>query len=99
MHNDRYEIDILQNNQWKVLRYCNNMQEVCYAVKSVRSNRKCKLRVLENNNILEFINDDDFSLFYFIQKYEYYDDIQSFIADQKVLSRYIKFVGDKDDNN
>ena len=89
-----YEIDILKNNQWKLLRYCSSIREVCNTVKAVRSKQQCKLRVLENNNVLEFINDDNYSLFYFIQKYEHYEDMQSMLRDQKILGRYYKLVGD-----
>ena len=89
-----YEIDILKNNQWKLLRYCSSIREVCTTVKAVRSKQQCKLRVLENNNVLEFINDDNYSLFYFIQKYEHYEDMQSMLRNQKILGRYYKLVGD-----
>lgn len=89
---DKYEIDILKNNQWKLLRHCSSIQEVCTTIKAVRSKHKCRLRVLENNNVLEFINDDDYSLFYFIQKYEHYEDMQSMLKDQKILGKYYKFI-------
>ena len=82
-----YEIDILKNNQWKLLRYCSSIREVCNTVKAVRSKQQCKLRVLENNNVLEFINDDNYSLFYFIQKYEHYDSIREMIQAQKVIGK------------
>ncbi len=88
----KYEIDILKDNQWKLLKYCNNMSEVCLTVKLIRTKNTNKLRVLENDILLEFINDDNFSLFYFIQKYEHYDSIREMLQDQKVLGRYYKFV-------
>lgn len=90
----RYEVDILKNNEWEVLKYCNTMSEVCLILKLIRTKSNYKLRVLENDILLEFINDDNFSLFYFIQKYEYYEDMQSMLRDQKILGRYYKLVGD-----
>lgn len=90
----RYEVDILKNNEWEVLKYCNTMSEVCLILKLIRTKSNYKLRVLENNILLEFINDDNFSLFYFIQKYEHYDSIREMLQDQKVLGKYYKFVGD-----
>lgn len=90
----RYEVDILKNNEWEVLKYCNTMSEVCLTLKLIRTKSNYKLRVLENDILLEFINDDNFSLFYFIQKYEYYEDMQSMLRDQKILGRYYKLVGD-----
>ena len=90
----RYEVDILKNNEWKVLKYCNTISEVCLTLKLIRTKSNYKLRVLENDILLEFINDDNFSLFYFIQKYEHYEDMQSMLRDQKILGRYYKLVGD-----
>ena len=90
----RYEVDILKNNKWEVLKYCNTMSEVCLTLKLIRTKSNYKLRVLENDILLEFINDDNFSLFYFIQKYEHYDSIREMLQDQKVLGKYYKFVGD-----
>ena len=90
----RYELDILKNNEWEVLNYCNTMSEVCLTLKLIRTKSNYKLRVLENDILLEFINDDNFSLFYFIQKYEHYDSIREMLQDQKVLGRYYKLVGD-----
>lgn len=87
----RYEVDILKNNEWEVLKYCNTMSEVCLTLKLIRTKSNYKLRVLENDILLEFINDDNFSLFYFIQKYEHYDSIIEMLQDQKLLGRYYKF--------
>ena len=89
----RYEVDILKNNEWEVLKYCNTMSEVCLTLKLIRTKSNYKLRVLENDILLEFINDDNFSLFYFIQKYERYEDMESMLRDQKILGRYYKLVG------
>lgn len=88
----KYEIDILKNNEWKLLKYCNSMSEVCVTVKLIRTKNNNNLRILENDLLLEFISDDDFSLFYFIQKYEHYDNIKEMLQDQKVLGRYYKFI-------
>ena len=87
----RYQIDVLINNQWKILKQCKTMQEVCLNVKLARINDNYKMRILENDLLLEFINDDNFSLFYFMQKYEHYDSIKEMLQDQKVLGRYYKF--------
>ena len=90
----KYQIDMLINNQWKTLGQYKTIQEVCLNAKLIRTKSNYKLRVLENNILLEFINDDNFGLFYFIQKYEYYEDMQSMLRDQKILGRYYKLVGD-----
>lgn len=90
----KYQIDMLINNQWKTLGQYKTIQEVCLNAKLIRTKSNYKLRVLENDILLEFINDDNFSLFYFIQKYEYYEDMQSMLRDQKILGRYYKLVGD-----
>lgn len=90
----KYQIDMLINNQWKTLGQYKTIQEVCLNAKIIRIKSNYKLRVLENDILLEFINDDNFSLFYFIQKYEYYEDMQSMLRDQKILGRYYKLVGD-----
>lgn len=89
-----YQIDMLINNQWKTLGQYKTIQEVCLNAKLIRTKSNYKLRVLENDILLEFINDDNFGLFYFIQKYEYYEDMQSMLRDQKILGRYYKLVGD-----
>lgn len=89
-----YQIDALVNNQWKTLGQYKTIQEVCLNAKLIRTKSNYKLRVLENDILLEFINDDNFGLFYFIQKYEYYEDMQSMLRDQKILGRYYKLVGD-----
>lgn len=90
----KYQIDMLINNQWKTLGQYKTIQEVCLNAKLIRTKSNYKLRVLENDILLEFINDDNFGLFYFIQKYEYYEDMQSMLRDQKILGRYYKLVGD-----
>lgn len=90
----KYQIDVLINNQWKTLGQYKTIQEVCLNAKLIRTKSNYKLRVLENDILLEFINDDNFSLFYFIQKYEYYEDMQSMLRDKKILGRYYKLVGD-----
>ena len=90
----KYQIDMLINNQWKTLGQYKTIQEVCLNAKLIRTKSNYKLRVLENDILLEFINDDNFSLFYFIQKYEHYEDMQSMLRDQKILGRYYKLVGD-----
>ena len=90
----KYQIDILINNQWKTLGQYKTIQEVCLNAKLIRTKSNYKLRVLENDILLEFISDDNFSLFYFIQKYEHYEDMQSMLRDQKILGRYYKLVGD-----
>lgn len=90
----KYQIDMLINNQWKTLGQYKTIQEVCLNAKLIRTKSNYELRVLENDILLEFINDDNFSLFYFIQKYEHYDSIREMLQDQKVLGRYYKFVGD-----
>ena len=64
----KYQIDMLINNQWKTLGKYKTIQEVCLNAKLIRTKSNYKLRVLENDILLEFINDDNFSLFYFIQK-------------------------------
>ena len=90
----KYQIDMLINNQWKTLGQYKTIQEVCLNAKLIRTKSNYKLRVLENDILLEFISDDNFSLFYFIQKYEHYEDMQSMLRDQKILERYYKLVGD-----
>ena len=90
----KYQIDMLINNQWKTLGQYKTIQEVCLNAKLIRTKSNYKLRVLENDILLEFINDDNFGLFYFIQKYEHYEDMQSMLRDQKILGRYYKLVGD-----
>ena len=90
----KYQIDMLINNQWKTLGQYKTIQEVCLNAKLIRTKSNYKLRVLENDILLEFINDDNFGLFYFIQKYEYYEDMQSMLRYQKILGRYYKLVGD-----
>ena len=90
----KYQIDMLINNQWKTLGQYKTIQEVCLNAKLIRTKSNYKLRVLENDILLEFISDDNFSLFYFIQKYEHYEDMQSMLRDQKILGRYYKLVGD-----
>ena len=90
----KYQIDMLINNQWKTLGQYKTIQEVCLNAKLIRTKSNYKLRVLENDILLEFISDDNFSLFYFIQKYEHYKDMQSMLRDQKILGRYYKLVGD-----
>ena len=90
----KYQIDMLINNQWKTLGKYKTIQEVCLNAKLIRTKSNYKLRVLENDILLEFISDDNFSLFYFIQKYEHYEDMQSMLRDQKILERYYKLVGD-----
>lgn len=87
-----YQIDALVNNKWETLGQYKTIQEVCLNAKIIRIKSNYKLRVLENGILLEFINDDNFSLFYFIQKYEHYDSIREMLQDQKVLERYYKFV-------
>ncbi len=89
----KYQIDMLINNQWKILGQYKTIQEVCLNAKLIRTKANYKLRVLENDILLEFINDDNFSLFYFIQKYEHYDSIREMLQDQKVLGRYYEFGG------
>ena len=89
----KYQIDMLINNQWKTLGQYKTIQEVCLNAKLIRTKSNYKLRVLENDILLEFISDDNFSLFYFIQKYEHYDSIREMLQDQKVLGKYYKFAG------
>lgn len=93
-NNLKYQIDMLINNQWETLGQYKTIQEVCLNAQLIRIKNNYKLRVLENDILLEFINDDNFSLFYFIQKYEHYEDMQSMLRDQKILGRYYKLVGD-----
>lgn len=62
---DRYEIDILINNTWKLLRYCSSSDEVITCITTYRKTHNNKIRVLENNVVIQFINDGEYAVEYF----------------------------------
>lgn len=64
-----YKIDIQENNKWVFYEGCYSIEEVCETLKRMDLTQQDFIRILKNDCVIQFLNSNEFSINYFINRY------------------------------